>query len=316
MPKAMQARIEADEGVAAVIYNARIRGYFENERNSATLSAFQPRALNTVYGGQLGLTEELLGKLEQSRENVLVGAALAQVYGFQTGQMINFTSFRPLGAHGTREIMLRIAGVFEGENAQTDTFFMIGQYDYLNALRARNKDTVDVFVVQPKEGVKASELAVRIDKLFANSNTPTRTQSEKQFLEAFMRQFADVSLIVKFVVLISFVTLLMIVVNTMLLAMRERYFETGVLKTFGFSRRIILMLIMSETLFIFIAGGTIGLGLAYLATNLVDASMGLVLSLDVVWETLAMILGLSCIAGILPALNASRIPIAAAFRMR
>jgi putative ABC transport system permease protein len=114
------------------------------------------------------------------------------------------------------------------------------------------------FVVRPRAGVSPGELAAGIDTLFANSVTPTRTQSEKQFLEAFLRQYADVGLIVNLVVGAAFVTLL-IIVNIMVFAVRERTFEIGVLKTLGFSRLRIMALILGETLFVCAVGGGIGL---------------------------------------------------------
>jgi len=115
------------------------------------------------------------------------------------------------------------------------------------------------FVVRPRAGVSPGELAAGIDTLFANSVTPTRTQSEKQFLEAFLRQYADVGLIVNLVVGAAFVTLLIIVVNIVVFAVRERTFEIGVLKTLGFSRLRIMALILGETLFVCAVGGGIGL---------------------------------------------------------
>lgn len=113
------------------------------------------------------------------------------------------------------------------------------------------------FVVRPRAGVPPGELAAGIDTLFANSVTPTRTQSEKQFLEAFLRQYADVGLIVSLVVGAAFVTLLIIVVNIVVFAVRE--LEIVVLKTLGFSRLRIMALILGETLFVCAVGGGIGL---------------------------------------------------------
>ncbi|MGJ8628497.1 MAG: ABC transporter permease [Sulfitobacter sp.] len=316
MPAAFISRIEAEDGVAAVAYSARFRGFVETERNTVTLSVSQPRSLMAVNGTDLGLTEDLLNRLEQSRDNVLVGRALAQAKSWEVGQTISFTSFTPLAADGNRNLQLRVAGIFNGKNAHTDTYFLLGQYDYVNVLRTRNKDTADVFMVRPQDGVKAGELAVQIDQLFANSSTPTQTQSEKQFLEAFLRQYADVGLIVQLVVAASFVTLLMIVINTMVLAVRERYFEIGVLKTLGFPRKKIMTLIMSETLFVFLVGGAIGLGLAVVAARLGGASLGLVLSFDILLKSVVIIFGMALIAGVLPTLNAIRIPVVAAFRTR
>lgn len=185
---------------------------------------------------------------------------------------------------GSRDWSFEIAGIFNGENASTDTYFVIAQYDYVNALRARNKDTVDAFIIRPQPDVQTGELASKIDQLFANSAAPTQTRSEKQFLEAFLRQYADIGLIVNMVVGAAFVTLLMIVGNTMVFAVRERTFEIGVLKTLGFSGSWIMALILGETFFIFVVGAAIGLILALLATVITGPAIGLVFSNAILQE--------------------------------
>jgi putative ABC transport system permease protein len=121
---------------------------------------------------------------------------------------------------------------------------------------------------------------------------------------------------VNLVVGAAFVTLLMIVVNTMVFAVRERTFEIGVLKTLGFSRRGIMALILGETLFVFAMGGGLGLVLAKLATLIAGPALGLVLSLPVLAKALAIIAALGLATGALPAFNAMRTPIIKAFRTR
>ncbi len=176
----------------------------------------------------------------------------------------------------------------------------------MNAARARGKDTVDAFVVRPRQDIVPGELARRIDSLFANAATPTRTQSERQFLEAFLRQYADVRLIVNLVVGAAFITLLMIVVNTMVFAVRERVFEIGVLKTLGVSHFGTTMLVLGETLFIFSIGGGLGLALAKLATMYTGPELGLVFSPAVFGKALAIMLGFGLATGVLTALNVMR----------
>lgn len=193
---------------------------------------------------------------------------------------------------------------------------MLANYDYVNALRSRDVDTVDGFVVQPVPGVTASVLASQIDALFANTGTPTRTQSEKQFLEAFLRQFADVELIVSLVVGAAFVTILMIVINTMLFAVRERTFEIGVLKTLGFNNRFIVVLILCETLLIFLVGGAVGIALTKVATQLTGPALGLVLTGPVVIKSLVITVLLGVLTGCLPAALAMRTTVSNAFRTR
>ncbi|MGM5055700.1 ABC transporter permease [Rhizobium sp. 814_E9_N1_1] len=315
LPFAYLNRIAADGDVAAVAYTARMRGFVEVEKNVVMTSAVDPRSIAAANGDELGLTSALIAALEEGRDRVLVGRALAEAQGWSVGQRISVTS-QLIKADGSRDWSFVIAGIFEGANASTDTYFMLARYDTINAARARDKDTVDAFVVRPRQGVSPGVLAARIDALFANSAAQTRTQSEKQFLEAFLRQFADVGLIVSLVVGAAFVTILMITVNTMLSAVRERSFEIGVMKVLGFSQGRIMTLVLGETLFIFATGGAGGLLLAWLATLLIGPEFGFAFSLSVLLKSVTIIAGLGLLTGLLPAINAMRLPIVNAFRSR
>ncbi|WP_368518192.1 ABC transporter permease [Rhizobium sp.] len=316
LPMSYLNRIAAEPGVAAVGYMSRLRGFAAVEKNIIAVSAADPARLYSSNGKELGLTPSLISVLARDRGTVLVGQALAEAQGWTVGQKITVTSFDMAKQDGSRDWSFEIAGIFNGENASTDTYFVIAQYDYVNALRARNKDTVDAFIIRPQPDVQTRELASKIDQLFANSAAPTQTRSEKQFLEAFLRQYADIGLIVNMVVGAAFVALLMIVGNTMVFAVRERTLEIGVLKTLGFSNSWIMALILGETLFIFLVGGTIGLMLALLATVITGPAIGLVFSKAILARALAMVTLLALATGALPALNALRIPIISAFRTR
>ena len=316
LPLAAMARIASDPGVAAVTSATRLRGFVDVERNVVAVSATDPQALLTINGKELGLTPDLVEAIGAARDRVLVGKALSEAQGWSVGQRVTVTTPQTAREDGSHNWRFEIAGIFLGENASTDTYFMIARYDYVNAARARDKDTADTFVLRPRDGVPPGQLAARIDARFANSATPTRTQSEKQFLDAFLRQYADVGLIVDLVVGTSFVTLLLIVVNTMVFAVRERRFEIGVLKTLGFSRHRILVLVLGETLFIFGVGGAIGLAGARLATELTGPALGLVFSALVLAKAAGLVVTLGLLTGALPAANAMRTPIITAFRTR
>ncbi|MBY3208629.1 ABC transporter permease [Rhizobium laguerreae] len=315
LPLAYLNRIAADSDVAAVAYMTRMRGFVDVEKNVVMTSAVDPRLIAAANGDELGLTPQLISALEEGGDRVLVGRALAEAQGWSVGQRIGVTSHLTR-EDGSRNWSFEIAGIFEGADASTDTYFMIARYDAVNAARARGKDTVDGFVVRPRPGVSSGVLAARIDALFANSAAPTRTQSEKQFLEAFLRQFADIGLIVSLVVGAAFVTILMIVVNTMLFAVRERSFEIGVMKVLGFSRGRIIALILGETLFVFAVGGAGGLVLAKLATLFAGPEFGLGFTSSVLAKSVAIITGLGLMTGLLPAFSAMRLPIVNAFRSR
>jgi putative ABC transport system permease protein len=288
----------------------------DDARNVVAVSAGMPGRLLTVSGGELGLTPALIAALQEARDRVLVGRALAQAQGWAVGDQLTVEAFDVKNSDGGRNWRFEIAGVFHGATASTDTYFMIARYDYVNAARARGIDTVSTFALRPKPGVAPQALAASIDALFANSAAPTRTLSEKQFLSAFLSQYADVKHVVTLVVGASFATLLMIVVNTMVFALRERRFEIGVLKTLGFRQRHVLGLVLVEALFVFLIGGLIGLGLAKLATLAAPPALGLVLTAPAALRAVVLMLALGLAAGALPALSAMRTPILSAFRTR
>lgn len=309
-------QINSAKGVAASAYTARMRGFVTDEKNVVVVSAVDPQLMATVMGDELGLSADMLAAADQARDRVLVGKALAQTQGWSVGQRIGVTAFQTGKTDGTRDWSFEIAGIFEGNSAKVDTYFMIGRYDYFNATRARDKDTVDAFVVVPDAGVEPGILAPKIDALFANSAAPTKTQAEKQFLDAFVKQIADLGAIINLVVGAAFVTILMIVINTMAFAVRERTFEIGVLKTLGFSRGRIMGLILSETMFIFVVGGMLGLAVAGILSMFADASIGLAFIPQVILKAVAIITALGLLTGLLPAFIAMRMPIVNAFKSR
>jgi putative ABC transport system permease protein len=115
----------------------------------------------------------------------------------------------------------------------------------------------------------------------------------------------------------AFVTILMIVGNTMALTIRERTREIGVLKTLGFSGGRVLALVLGESVLLALLGGIPGLALAALITlalreNMANFVPGFAMTSGIALVGLALMLGLGMITGIIPALNAMRLKIAAA----
>jgi putative ABC transport system permease protein len=130
-------------------------------------------------------------------------------------------------------------------------------------------------------------------------------------------QIGNIALIVTLVVGAAFVTILMIVGNTMALTIRERTREIGVLKTLGFSGQRILGMVLGESVLLALLGGIPGLALAALIAlmmreNLSNFVPGFAMTPGIALIGLTLMLSLGLVTGIIPALNAMRLRIAAA----
>ena len=172
-----------------------------------------------------------------------------------------------------------------------------------------------VKIANPSQAV---DLSRKFDDMFANSSFETRTTTEKGFVEGFASQVGDIGAIM---VAISSVVLFMfglVAASTMAQSVRERTSELAVLKTVGFSDPSILALVLAESLFIAIAGGAVGLGLAWLFVQRGDPTGGMLPVFVLPPRDLAIGIGLMVVMGVLagltPAWGAMRLRITDALR--
>lgn len=316
LPLAHLARIEALEGVGAVSYATRLRAFFETENRVVGATAVDPQRAAAVYADELLIGPELVAAMSARRDTVVVGRMLAEALGWSVGDRVTVGSFAYAHPETGRFWTFEVAGIFDGVEPWVDTFFMLVRWDYLNDARERGRDTVDTFGVLPAEGVSAETLGPRIDALFANSGDQTRSQPERQFVQAFLRKIADIETIVGVVVGAAFLTILLIVANAMAFAVRERTFEIGVLKALGFRNTTISGLVLAETAFVYGLGALLGtLGAAGIAL-VADPSLGLLFTPVIVRDTLLLIVLCIVVSGLTPAIAAMRMPIVQTFQPR
>ncbi|WP_153070261.1 ABC transporter permease, partial [Escherichia coli] len=159
----------------------------------------------------------------------------------------------------------------------------------------------------------SSRVAQAIDAISANSDHETKTQTESAFQQAFVKQFADIGMIVTSIMGAVFFTLLLLTGNTMAQAVRERVPELATLKTLGFKDSTVLTLVMVESVLLIGLGGLIGMGLAALILPVISPKSIGMLPPHVPTPTWLMGLGLivviGIIVGLLPALRAKRLKI-------
>jgi putative ABC transport system permease protein len=317
LPVAYYNRVRAVPGVRQVTHSNWFGGYYQDPKNFLVVIAAEPGTLMDVYASDYELTPAARQAFIRTRTGAIVGEAMARKWGWKVGDRIPVSSNIFSQKNGSHTWDFDIVGIFTGKTPQIGTDLMFFQYDYFDETRSFGKDQVGWIVLQTANPADNDRVAKTIDAMFVNSTAETSTDTEKAFNKAFAAQFGNIALIVILVVGAAFVTILMIVGNTMALSIRERTREIGVLKTLGFSGGRILRLVLGESMLLALLGGLPGLALAAFAMAALRPSVsnlfpGLALTPGIAAEAVVLMLALGFITGIIPALNAMRMKIATA----
>ena len=317
LPIAYYNRVRSVTGVRQVTHANWFGGYYQDPRNFLIVMAVEPETYTEVFSRDFDFAPEARQTFIRTRTGALVGEAMARKWGWKVGDRVPVASNIFSQRNGSHTWDFDIVGIFTGKTQQTDTNLMFFQYDYFDETRSFGKDTIGWLVLQTANPAENDRISKAIDAMFVNSTAETATDTEKAFNKAFAAQFGNIALIVVLVVGAAFVTILMIVGNTMALTIRERTREIGVLKTLGFTGGRILRLVLGESVLLALLGGLPGLALAALATAALRPSVsnllpGFALTGEIVAEAIGLMLALGLITGLIPALNAMWLQIATA----
>jgi putative ABC transport system permease protein len=115
------------------------------------------------------------------------------------------------------------------------------------------------FVVRTTDAKYNAQASAAIDALFANSEFPTATQSDREWQREGIKRTLDINLLVNTVVGASLFTLLLLTGNSMMQSVRQRIPEFAVMKTMGYTDTVVLALVLIESLLLCVGGAATGL---------------------------------------------------------
>lgn len=317
LPIAYLNKVRAMDEVARVTHASWFGGYYQERSNFLIAFAVDPETYMEAYS-EFQLPPEQLAAFKKDRQGLLIGKPVADRYGFKPGDRIPLKSDIFFKADGSDSYEFNVSGVFATNDVKGFDDQVVFHYDYFNEARAFGKDFIGQLIIETKDPSRNGETARKIDEMFANSPYETETRSEAAFGETFTQQFGNIGFIVTAVVAAAFVTILLIVGNTMMLTVRERTGEIAVLKTIGFTANRIFTMILSESMLLAFLGGLFGMALAWLAVGfLANAPVGFFSAMAITPATamtaLGLMLGLGLVTGLLPAWTAMKTDIITAF---
>jgi putative ABC transport system permease protein len=250
----------------------------------------------------------------------VIGRKLANRFGWKVGDTFYLESFIPPYRKRDGPFEFVVKGIFDTDPVKypgTDTNIMLFNFKYLYEATGQ-RIGAGTYYVEIDDPEKAGAVSKGIDALFENSDAQTHTETEKAFAASFVAMAGNLTLLLNGIGLAVTFTILLVVANTMSIAVRERRKEIGVLKTLGFTSSQVMGLVVAESVLIGVLGGAVGIGasqgLMWLLTHtpgIQDALAGLGLS-ELTLKPLVAALGfanavfLGFVAGFVPALNAYR----------
>lgn len=317
LPYAYWGRIQQVEGVEIAAPASWFGGYYQEPQNFVQSFAVDPQSYLDAYPNEIVLPPEERAAFIEGRTCAVIGRALANQYGWSTGDRIPLMSNIWQNTNGTQAWELDICGVFDDAEGTYPTNYLMLHYEYFNESLVFGRDSFHWITISTTDPALNDQISGEIDAMFANSPAETSTTTEAAFNEAFMEQFGNIGLILSWVIGAAFATILMIVGTTMIMAVNERTREIAVLKTLGFTAPRIFRMVLWESLLLSFLGGLIGLGLAALASGAASTALAgylptFGLSLTNVVTALVLMAALGVVTGVLPAYNAMQVRISEA----
>jgi putative ABC transport system permease protein len=318
LPKSYEGRIRAVDGVTAITHANWFGGIYQDPSNFIANFAVDPESYLAMYP-EFVLPEEQKQAWFANRTGAIVGIDTARRFGWKVGDRVPLqgTIYRKPDDSPWE---FTIDGIYDSSLVGTDKTQFFFHYKYLNETISQNfgRDQVGWYIVKVADPAAADDVAKRMDALFANSPAETKTATEKAFVADFAKQVGDIGAIMTVIAAVVILFILFVAGNAMAQSIRERTNELAILKTLGFNDRKVLGMVLIESTLVAVLGGALGLGLAWLVIAQGDPTGGLLPIFhfppkDVVLG-IVLVVALGVLAGMVPALQASRLRIVDALR--
>ena len=272
-----------------------------------TRGGFDPSTSFFFQGLPPGVAPDLLYPGVRAREGRLLPSERGAVVGERVAKRSELALGSPLRL--SPRVELRVEGILEETGSLADNLIFVPLPVLQEVLGTKNYSAI---LVALNPGQKAEEVARALERAVPGIKAQT-TGEVMRFAERALR----ISDLVRFgISLVALTVGGLLVANTVMMSVYERIREFGVMRALGARRGFIFRLVLLEALLLALLGGVLGLGLGGIASSAINLytldQVGLALSavtprLSLFALGVALTLGL--VAGLLPAYNASRIPV-------
>jgi putative ABC transport system permease protein len=195
---------------------------------------------------------------QRDASSALLGKTIAGQLGLKIGDKV-----RIKGNIYPFDLDLTVRGIYDSDIESDYLYFPLQYIEEGLKARGSTRSFAGMFAILVDSPERITQVANTIDDMFANTEAPTKTESEYAFGLSFLSLLGNIKLALISVCSAVTFTILLIAGNTMAMSVRERRHEVGILKTLGFTPRAILGLLLGESGVIALLGSGLGLILAH-----------------------------------------------------
>jgi len=309
LPIADLSRLKSIPGVKGVAFNYDLITFYQKPTQPVYVLGIPPIDLmRTMLPELFTFQPKDLEALRNTRTGILITADIGRKYGWHIGDRIPLTS-STLQTNGSATWTFDIVGMFALHSDEAG-MWGLANYDYIDEARAANRGTVSHFYAIATDPTQAAAVSDAIDDAFANSASPTHTESFREYAQQDLQSLGDLNFAIRSILSAVLVALVFSTATMMMQTVRERTPELAVLKTLGFGSRPVFLLIAAEALLVSIPASLAGLALSWIAFPLAGKYIpglsmpGVVVALGIPGALLVALISVS-----LPGLRAARVNI-------
>ena len=313
LPQGLGAQIAQVPGVKDVAYANWFGGAYQDPHNQIFTFAVSDNYLD-VYP-EVEVDPEQRKAFDHNLNGILAGEIIMKKYGWKIGDKIPLQSQIFPNKEGNKNWNFDLMGVMKSKDSNAfQSQMIVLHWKNFDETTPYNRGSVGWYIARVNDVNDSDRVAKAIDALSANSDHETKTMTEQAATANWIKQLADIGLIVTSIMGAVFFTLVLLTGNTMMQAVRERTSELAVLKTIGFSSNSMLAMVLAESVLLLLLGGVIGLGLVSLIGLFLPSLSGGMITHTAVgaksWALgLALAIAIGVVVGALPALRAMRLNI-------
>ena len=261
LPKGYVDELKRLDGVKATTYSVFFEAH--DPHLAESLQGYPKLAVDDAYFDvypEARVDPVQLRQWKADRQGALISEKLSRSLGYKVGDLLTLE-----GRNFPGTWKVRISGIYRS-NVKTfaDNVFLL-HWDYLNnGLPAGDprKDQISWMMSLVDYG-RSMEIAKAIDAHFAPYSVETQSMTEKSMVGMFMANFSSALDAINFISVVLVAIAALILGNAVIVTVRERTFQLGVLRALGFANGAIFQMALWEAAIVGALGGLLGVMVAY-----------------------------------------------------